>query len=122
MRPLRALRLTRGTRRRDHRCVLDRASHTASKIVSRLLSDERVFTWVQRGLSCTLDARRIFERNMTRLLATISVPSQQDLARLNDRVEQLDRNLGQTIERLERVTQRLKQRERRVASSSERVL
>jgi polyhydroxyalkanoate synthesis regulator phasin len=62
-----------------------------------------VFRAVQRGLSFSLDARRMFERNVDRLLATINVPSQQDVMRLEERIERLDRDLERLNERLSRL-------------------
>lgn len=81
--------------------VLRDAVERTGRLASRLLADDRVFSWVQRGLTFTLEARRRFDRNVSRILATVSVPSQQDLAQLEARMDALDRELDVLIERVE---------------------
>jgi hypothetical protein len=80
--------------------VLSRAVERTKELASRLLSEDAVFTLLQRGLNSTLVARQLFERNIGRLLAGANIPSRRDVDRLIDRVEDLDRELDAIARRV----------------------
>lgn len=87
--------------------VFARAVQSSSRLVSRLLSEDSIFELVQRSLAGTLSARRVFERNVVRLLATANVPSRQDLDRLLERVDGIDREVDDLIRRIRTITEAL---------------
>lgn len=83
--------------------VWQRSTRTAARIVS----SDVAFGWLQRGLHTTLSARNLFERNVVRVFSSVNIPSKQDLDRLSERVEEIDRDLDHIIGRIERLTRRL---------------
>ena len=82
------------------------------RVAVRLLSSDSVFTALQRGFSATFQARKLFERNVVRVLSSANVPSRQDLHRLIERLEDIDADLDTLVHRVEQATRQL-ERERR---------
>jgi hypothetical protein len=77
-----------------------RATEILGRFASRLLSDDSVFSAVQRVLLGTLDARRLVERNIERVLAGANLPSQRDLERVIVQLAEMDREIGRITRRL----------------------
>ena len=84
--------------------MLDRTAEGLLGAASRLLSRDRVFDAVQRGLSASLTARKAFERNVVRVLSGVNVPTRQDLDRLHERVQTIDEALDDALRRVDRLT------------------
>jgi len=91
--------------------VFERAFDVSTRLVSRMLSEDSVFGLVQRGLKGTLTARKAFERNVVRILTTANVPSRQDLDRLMERVDGIDREVDDLIRRIYSITESLEEEE-----------
>lgn len=89
--------------------MIPRLSERAARTASRLLSDDSVFSFVQRGLKKTLAARRMFERGVVRLLAGANMLSRQDLDMLLERVEGLNAEVDSLTRRVEALTERQRQ-------------
>lgn len=75
------------------------------RMASRMLAEDSVFRGVQTALKSSLEARRMVDRNVGRLLAILDVPSNQDMERLFDHMEQLDADLARVSARIEALAQ-----------------
>ena len=92
--------------------VLAESLEKSRRIAVRLLSSDSVFNAMQRGFSATFQARKLFERNVVRVLSSANVPSRQDLARLIERLEDIDAELDTLVHRVDQATARLEQERR----------
>ncbi len=94
------------------RTVLSRAGDAILNRVSRLLAQDRVFHNIQRALLSTLDARRKLERNVGRLLAMASLPSQQELEHLQEQIKTIEAEIVELTERVNTLTGQLERPKR----------
>ena len=69
--------------------------------VTWLVTRDRVFSLVQRGFSGSLTARKVFERNVTRVFSGANVVSRQDLERLIEQIDRLDAEMERLVRRVE---------------------
>ncbi|MFO0723670.1 MAG: hypothetical protein U1E65_07820 [Myxococcota bacterium] len=63
------------------------------RFVSELLADERVFSWLQRGLSSSLIARRWVDRGLGWLWAGTNVASVDEVIRMREQLRELGHDL-----------------------------
>jgi hypothetical protein len=73
------------------------------RYASKLLSLDTVFRGVQSALRKTLVARRALERNVERVLAGANLPSARDVERVLVQVKELDHQIADISERIERL-------------------
>ena len=70
------------------------------RTASRLLGNQWVFGRVQRALSRSLGARKAFERGVGQVLAASNLPSYDEVSRLYNHIETLEREISDMTERV----------------------
>jgi hypothetical protein len=66
-----------------------------SRAAARLLASERFVTLLQGAVQQTLSAKGFMDRNLRLALATLNLPSTSDIRALNDRLDELERMIGE---------------------------
>jgi hypothetical protein len=82
---------------------------TISRLTSRLLADDSVFSTVQRALLKSFDARKAMERNIERLLAGANLPSLREIERVIAELAELDREVAHISKRVAALSARIEQ-------------
>lgn len=88
----------------------------ARKTVSELLGRDSVFSLVQRSLASSLEARKIFDRNWARVLASMNVPTQLDLERVMNKLRDLESDLIAIEKRIRKIKASAEKNSRRAKS------
>jgi hypothetical protein len=93
--------------------MLREALDRAARATSKLLGDRRVFDRVQRAFLTSLDARRMLERNVGRILAATNLPSQQEVERLYDHIRTLEREMTDIAARVNALAEAMESKRRK---------
>ena len=86
--------------------MFTRPGNLARSIASRLIAKDTIFTGVQRALLSTMDARRAVDRNLGRVLASLNLPSHQEVVRLHQDVDALEQELSELTKRAQTLSSR----------------
>jgi uncharacterized protein YhaN len=62
-----------------------------SRIASQLISNEKFVSSVQTAVTRALEAKGVLDRQVSSTLAAMHVPTTQDVQKLNDRLDELER-------------------------------
>jgi hypothetical protein len=71
--------------------VLASGEEQFSKIASQLISNEKFVATLQVAVTRALEAKGAFDRQVSGTLASMHVPTTQDVQKLNDRLDELER-------------------------------
>ncbi len=61
------------------------------KVVSQLIANESFLSAIQGAVTRTLEAKGAFDRQVSGALQAMHVPSTQDVQKINDRLDELER-------------------------------
>jgi polyhydroxyalkanoate synthesis regulator phasin len=84
-----------------------------SRAAARLLASERFVTLLQSAVQQTLSAKGFMDRNLRLALATLNLPSTSDIRALNDRLDELERLIGDLDGKLSRLDEPAPKRPRK---------
>lgn len=70
------------------------------RLASQILGSERFISVVQTAVSRTLSARDMLDRSIRAVLATMNLPSVQDIDDLRRRLDELDRSISELADKL----------------------
>jgi hypothetical protein len=72
-----------------------------SKLATQLLSSERFASALQTVVQRTLGAKGFMDKNLRRVLSAMNLPSTGDVRALHDRLDDLDRLLGELDQKVD---------------------
>jgi len=72
-----------------------------AKLAAQLLSNEKFVQVVQTSVQRALSAKGFLDKNLKLMLAAANLPSTADIRNLNERLDDLERLLGELEERID---------------------
>lgn len=81
--------------------MLQTGEERVGKLASQLLANEKFMAAVQRLVSNALDAKGTLERAAQTALSAMNVPSQADVKRLSEKIDELERVFEALSEKLD---------------------
>lgn len=73
------------------------------RLISQMLANEKFVAALQTAVSRTVAAKGTLDKSLRTVLATMNLPSVQDIDDLRGRLDELDRSLGELGAKLEEV-------------------
>lgn len=90
--------------------MLGEGRNVLRSLSSRLIADDRVFSFLQQALKASLAARQRVDRNLLRVLAALNLPTYPDVARIDEQVALLEEDVARLAGRLAVLRARLDRR------------
>jgi len=88
------------------------------RLTSQLLGSEKFASVVQIAVSRTLSARDTLDRSIRAVLATMNLPSVQDIDDLRRRLDELDRSIAELADKLSQLEKAVASRPTRTRSNA----
>lgn len=79
------------------------------KLASQLIANERFLSTIQGAVTRTLEAKGAFDRQVASALQAMHVPSSQDMQKLNDRLDELERIFEGLAHKVDQIADKLDQ-------------
>jgi len=77
------------------------------RLISQVLGHEKFVAALQAAVSRTVAAKGMLDKSLRAVLATMNLPSVQDIDRLEQRLDELDRSLGELGGKIEELEKKL---------------
>jgi hypothetical protein len=92
------------------RKMLDTGEEQFGKIASALLRNEQFVSTLHTAVGRALDAKGLVDRQVSSTLSAMHVPSRQDLQKLNDRLEEIERIFEELSRKVDGIAGKLNQK------------
>ncbi len=83
-----------------------------AKIAGQLVSNEQFLSNVQAAVTRAIEAKGLVDRQITAALQATHVPTTQDLQKLNDRLDELERIFEGLVQKVDVIATRLDEQRR----------
>lgn len=77
------------------------------RIASMVIGNPRFVQTLQVAVSRAIDAKGLLDRQVASTLSTLHVPSTQDMNKLNDRLDELERIFESVVEKVDAIADRV---------------
>jgi polyhydroxyalkanoate synthesis regulator phasin len=81
--------------------LVERGEERVSKLATQLLSSERFVSSLQAMVQRTLSAKGFMDKNLRLVLSAMNLPSTGDVRGLHDRLDDLERLVGELDEKVQ---------------------
>lgn len=96
--------------------MLELGEAQLDRLTTQILGNEKFVSAVQSIVSRSLSAKGTLDKSIRTVLATMSLPSVQDIDDLRGRLEELDRSVGELAAKLDKVEKAMAKPASRTAS------
>jgi hypothetical protein len=79
------------------------------KVVSQLIANETFLASIQAAVTRTLEAKGAFDRQVSGAMQAMHVPTTQDVQKLNDRLDELERIFEGLARKVDAIAEKLDQ-------------
>jgi polyhydroxyalkanoate synthesis regulator phasin len=90
--------------------VLNSGEEQFGKIASQLLGNEKFVATLQTTVSRALEAKGLLDRQVSTALNAMHVPTRQDMQKLNDRLDELERIFEELSSKVDTIVTKLDQK------------
>ena len=84
--------------------LLEMGEEQVSKLAGNLMANEKFMAGVQSAAAKALEAKGVLDRQLAAALNALQVPTHDDLQRLNDRLDELERIFEGLAQKLDTMT------------------
>jgi polyhydroxyalkanoate synthesis regulator phasin len=81
-----------------------------AKVAGQLISNEAFLANIQAAVTRAIEAKGIVDRQITAAMQSTNVPTQQDLQKLNDRLDELERIFEGLVQKVDTIATKLDER------------
>lgn len=89
------------------RTILGLGEERMGELINQLLANERFVNAMQSAVTSSLTAKKSVDKNVTRLLGLVNVPTLEDVDDLRDKLNELEDLLADVADRIRRLDERL---------------
>lgn len=77
------------------------------RLAGQLMSNERFISGVQSAVTRTLEAKGVLDRQLQSTLQAMHVPTNQDIAKLNERLDELETIFDELVAKVDAIAEKL---------------
>jgi hypothetical protein len=82
------------------RTILDLGEERMGEVVNLLLANEKFVSAIQGAIASSLEAKRGLDRGLATVLGLVNIPTLDDVAKVKDRLGELEEAMGEIHERI----------------------
>lgn len=90
--------------------LLATGEEQAGRLVNQLLANERFVSGVQTTVAAALQAKGVLDKQLASTLEAMHVPTRDDVRKLNERLDELERIFEGLADKVDRIASRLDER------------
>lgn len=82
------------------------------RIAGQLMSNEKFIAGVQSAVTSAIEAKGVLDKQLQNAVAAMHVPSAQDIGKLNERLDELERIFEGLVAKVDAIAEKLEQEQR----------